>query len=219
MRKMSRVNGDHGKHDRRQSAGAEPPKKRNRVPPRAAAEHRQRHGQHADQGEAEDRVQRHLPAQVLERGPEQDRSKHQKGDPAEQSADLFAQSRGGLGLGTGEAPEQRSGNECGYEAGAAERGRDGVCQRRRGHRHDLQPRPRDQVPFRCEGEQQRRYRSDADPGEYSVPDLLHHDRDGVMGRSPTGLGVGGGERNQKQRHADAVVETALDVEPLADSRR
>ena len=54
--------------------GPEPAEERDRRPPRARSQHRDRDGDHADDGEAEHRVERDLPGQVADRRPEEHRA-------------------------------------------------------------------------------------------------------------------------------------------------
>ena len=48
-------------------------------------------GTHSHQREAEDRVQGQFPAQLAERGPEQDGAEEHEGDPVEHGAHLLAE--------------------------------------------------------------------------------------------------------------------------------
>ena len=58
-----------------------------------------------------------------------------------------------------------------------------------------------------------------DPAEHAVADLLEQQRDGAAAAGDLGFDVGDRDRGEQQRHADAVVEAALDVEALADPLR
>ena len=58
-----------------------------------------------------------------------------------------------------------------------------------------------------------------DAADEPVADLLEHQLDGGVVGDRAGLGLGERDRDEEQRHAEAVVEAALDVEPLADPRR
>ena len=64
-----------------------------------------------------------------------------------------------------------------------------------------------------------RDRAHADAGQRSVADLLEQQSQRRAVPDGTGLGVRDREHDQEQWHADAVVEAALDVEPLSDMRR
>ena len=94
--------------------------------------------------------------------------------------------------------------------GAAER------EQRACERHDLEPRPGDEAAAACVdddcGREPARERSEHD----AVPDLLCDEPRGVAVPDRALLGLGDRERDEEQGDADAVVESALDVEALAD---
>ena len=82
------------------------------------------------------------------------------------------------------------------------------------------------APPRCDriaaaGEDQYRGRDRAHPdsGQRSIADLLEQQSQRRAVPDGTGLGVRDREHDQKQWHANAIVEAALDVEPLSDLRR
>ena len=52
-----------------------------------------------------------------------------------------------------------------------------------------------------------------------VADLLEQERRGAAALRDLRFDVGHGHGREQQRHADSVVEPALDVEPLADPAR
>ena len=54
------------------------------------------------------------------------------------------------------------------------------------------------------------------PADEPVPDLLRDEPDGGAVADRALLGLGDGEGDEEDRHADPVVQPALDVEPLAD---
>ena len=54
------------------------------------------------------------------------------------------------------------------------------------------------------------------PPNDAVADLLEQQRPGAAAAGDLGMDVGGRHGREQQRHADPVVEPALDVEPLAD---
>ena len=58
-----------------------------------------------------------------------------------------------------------------------------------------------------------------DASDEAVPDLLEHQVDCGVRRHLAVVPLGDGERDEEERDADAVVEAALDVEPLPDPRR
>ena len=57
------------------------------------------------------------------------------------------------------------------------------------------------------------------PADDPEADLLEQERRGAATLRDLGLDVGHRDRREQQRHADPVVEPALDVQPLADPRR
>ena len=62
----------------------------------------------------------------------------------------------------------------------------------------------------------RRARARADEG--AVAELLDHERERAMRAGEPGLRGGDRQRDREDRHADAVVEPALDVEALTHQR-
>ena len=93
------------------------------------------------------------------------------------------------------------------EAGAGQQARPGARSRRRAGAH---LRPRRRTRRRCPR---------SHPGEDAVADLLEHqpNRGSVADRS--GLRLRDREHDPEQRHADPVVEAALDVQALSHSAR
>ena len=62
-------------------------------------------------------------------------------------------------------------------------------------------------------------RAGDDAAEEAEADLLHHEADSGRGAELAGLRLRDREHDEEQRHADAVVQTALDVQTLANPRR
>jgi hypothetical protein len=74
----------------------------------------------------------------------------------------------------------------------------------------------DQPPARGEPQREAAERARGDAADEPVADLLEHQLGrGVRRRRPR-VRLGEGDRDEEQRHAQTVVEPALDVEPLAD---
>ena len=59
-------------------------------------------------------------------------------------------------------------------------------------------------------------RAGEQPGEDAVADLLQHEMDCVVRGHLRRVRLGESDRDEEQRHADSVVQAALDVKPLAD---
>ena len=101
-------------------------------------------GSHAHHGEAEHRVERHLPGEVAERGPQEDRAEEEERDRVEQPAGLVEEVRVLGAAAAAEAAEDHPADERGDEAGAAQRSGDPVREQGRGDGDELQPGPLDQ---------------------------------------------------------------------------
>ena len=66
LREVGVLDEDHREHDRRQSPRPEPAEEGDRRSPGAGSEHRQRHGNHANERQAEKRIQDDLGGEVVE---------------------------------------------------------------------------------------------------------------------------------------------------------
>ena len=107
---------------------------------------RYRDGHHSNDRQAEDRVEDEAPAQLPQRGSEQDRPEDDEGDPVEYAPDLLSESVQVLGIALDHRPEDDAGDECRDEARPAEGGRGAIgedCARGRDH---LAPAALDHVP-------------------------------------------------------------------------
>ena len=115
--------------------------------------------------------------------------------------------------------EHETSDERGDEAGAADRISNSEGEAGAGHRHDLEPGAAD-VPVPT-GDHDDARGGDArkHSGQDAVADLLEHQpsRGPVADRSR--LGLRDREHDPEQRHADPVVEAALDVQSLSNSAR
>ena len=92
-------------------------------------------------------------------------------------------------------------------------GKDGA-----GGRHDLEPGGLDQPAPRTGHDGRRRDQPADHAAAESVADLFDDYSRRMCVTDAAGVGFGNGERDEEQRHANAVVEPAFDVEPLADPR-
>ena len=91
-----------------------------------------------------------------------------------------------------------------------------VGERRAGARDHLPPRARDQVSAAGVDDDRRDHEPAYDPADNPVADLLEQQRRGAAALRDLRFHVGHRHGREQQRHADPVVEPALDVEPLAD---
>ena len=93
-------------------------------------------------------------------------------------------------------------------------------EQRGGGGQDLQPVRLDQATARPRSAA-RAPPSDAgdDAADQPVADLLEHELRGRVLGDRAGVGLGERDRDEEERDAEAVVEAALDVEPLPDPRR
>ena len=79
------------------------------------------------------------------------------------------------------------------------------------------PLARDELSPLGIAEEDRTHRAGGDPAGHAPPDLLEHESDGVMRGDRILIRLRERQRDEEERHAEAVVQTALDVEPLPDS--
>jgi hypothetical protein len=186
---------------------------------RARAPHRDRDGDHAHEREAEDRVQRELPAELGQCGPEQEGAEEHERRTVEHGAYLLREFVELLRVAPQGQAEHDAGHERSDEAGPAQRACYSVGEGRTGGRDHLPPRGGDQIaPARLRddpGDQQARGHASQD----AVADLLHQQRGGAAPAGDLRFHVGRRDGREQQRHADAVVEPAFDVESLADPLR
>ena len=114
--------------------------------------------------------------------------------------------------------EDEAAHERGNEAAAAERSGDAVRQRSAGERDHLEPVLRHEPPRLGEAQDERSDGAGSDAADDAVADLLRHDACRCSATDHLLFRLCDGQRNEEQRHADAVVEPALDVQALADAR-
>ena len=101
--------------------------------------------EHPRDGQAEHRVEHELPAQLVERGAEQDGPEEHEGDAVEHVADVLAELVDVAGIPLERHPERHARDERGDEARAAERARRPVGERCARAGDDLPPRGVDQL--------------------------------------------------------------------------
>ena len=216
VRQVGILDEDHREHDRRQSARPEPAEERDGRAPRAGSEHRQDDGEHADDGQAEERIHDDLDGEVVERGHEHDGAEEDERDRTEQAARLLEEVAHLAPDLAAQPAEDGPADERGDEPAAVHPDRQPVGERGPGDRDDLNPdrideAARDTHPDHGCGREPRDHAADA-----SIPDLLEHELERGAVSDRARFRLGDRDRDQEQRHADAVVEPALDVEPLAN---
>ena len=118
-----------------------------------------------------------------------------------------------------EGAEHEAADERRDETGAADRIGDAEGEPGAGQRHDLEPGATD-VPVPT-GDHDDARGGDArnHPGQDAVADLLEHQPSGGPVADRSRLGLRDRQHDPEQRHADPVVEAALDVQSLANSAR
>ena len=174
-------------------------------------------GNHAHHRQAEKRIQDDLGGEIVEHRHEHDGAEEDEGDRAEQAARLLEE-EGHLApdLAAHRAEHGTSDEGC-DEPAAVHPHRQPVGECGPGDRHDLGPDRIDQAareayPDHGGGCESRHHATDA-----PVADLLEQKTERLATSGRALLRFGNRDRDQEQRHADAVVEPALDVEPLTDT--
>src|SRR3954451_21333591 len=133
-----------------------------------------------------------------------------------------ASATGSIRIATGivsQRAEQKATGERGDEDAPAQRAGNGGGEQRRGEAQDLQPLRLNQPPARGDPQGDTAERSGADTADEPVADLLEHELGSGMRRGSAGIGLGDGDRDEEQRHAQPVVKSALHVESLTDPGR
>ena len=176
-------------------------------------------GEHAHDGEAEDRVQGDLPRDVSESGAEEDGAEDDERDGREDGARLLDEVRDLAAPAPAQPAEDAAADEGRDEPRASDRLREAECEPGARERYDLEPRGVDEPTPSCLHDD----RGGRGPGdraaERAVADLLEHELDGVPVPDRPLLRLGDRERDQEERHADPVVQPALHVEALPDAHR
>ena len=139
VREVGILDQDHRKHDRCQSSRPEPAEERDRRSPGAGSEHRQGHGNHANEGQAEERVQDDLDGEVVERRHEHDGAEEDERDRAEQAARLFEEEAHLAPDLAAQPTEDGAADEGGDEPASVHPHREAVGERGPGDRDDLEP--------------------------------------------------------------------------------
>ena len=142
--KLGLLDHDQGEHDRGQTAGPEPAQESHRRHTSVRAHHRDRDGQHSHDGEAEDRVEGELPADLTQRGSEQDRPEEDECDPVEHASHLLGEPVDVLGIALDHRPEDEAGDEGRDEARSMKRHGGAVREGGAGGGDDLAPGALDQ---------------------------------------------------------------------------
>ena len=140
VREVGILDEDHREHDRRQSPRPEPAEEGDRRTPGAGSEHRQGHGNHADEGQAEERIQDDLDGEVVERRHEHDGAEEDERDRTEQAACLFEEVAHLAPDLAAQPAEDGAADEGGDESAAVHPYGQPVGERGPGDRDDLEPR-------------------------------------------------------------------------------
>ena len=117
------------------------------------------------------------------------------------------------------AAEDHPGDERRDEARSAERARGAVGECGAGGRDHLAPGAVDQVPPAGVDDDGADHEPADDPADDAVADLLEQQRARAAPFGDVRCDVRGGNGREQQRHADPVVEPALDVQSLANPPR
>ena len=183
-------------------------------------EHRDRDREHPHDRQAEHGVEHELQLSSPSAGPSRTAPKSTKVTPLSTLPTSSVSWLISSGSRLSASAEDHAGDERRDEARSVERARDAVGERGAGGRDHLPPRTRDQVPPAGVDDDRRRQ----EPGR--------RPRRRRRSRSPRAAAcrrcgrpeisrfhIGGGDGREQQRHADPVVEPALDVQALADPLR
>ena len=114
--KLGLLDHDHREDDRGQTAGSEPAEEAKCRHPGVRAQHPECDGHHPHDRQAENRVEGELPAQLTQRGSEQDRPEEDEGDPVEHASDLLGEPVHVLGVALDHRPEDHACDEGRDEA-------------------------------------------------------------------------------------------------------
>ena len=183
------------------------------------APHRDGHGDHPHEREAEHRIEDELPAEIGEGRAEQDGTEQDEGDAVQHRTDLFGQPVEPLGVASQRKAEHHAGRERGDEPRPAERVRDAICKTGAGRGDHLPPLVLDQAaPARLPDDHRDQDARDGAPQD-AVTDLLDQQRGRAPATADVRFHVGERNRGEQERDADAVVQPALDIQPLPDPRR
>ena len=203
--------------DRRRAARPEPAEERDGGASGSAPEHRDRDRDHPDEGEAQSRVQGDLPREVAQRRAEQHGAEDDEGHGREDGAGLLDEMGDVPAPPAPKAAEDRAADERRDEPRALDGLREPEREQRSGERHDLEPRLVDESTATCPHDDGSGRGTGDHAAEDAVADLLGDELRGVAVADRTVLRERDCERDEEERHADAVVQSALDVEALPDA--
>ena len=172
VREVGILDEDHRKDDRREATRPEPAEEGDRRSPGAGAQHRQTHGNHANERQAEKRIQDDLGGDVVEHGHEHDGAEEDERDCSEQAARLLEQERHLASDLSTEAAEDGASDERGDEPAAAHPHGQAVGERSPRHRYDLNPELIDEAAW------------DAHPDHGCGREPRNHAAEGIRTRSP-----------------------------------
>ncbi len=167
--------------------------------------------------QAEQRIQDDLGGEVVEHGHEHDGAEEDERDRTEQAARLFEEERHLAADLATQPAEDGTPDEGGDEPAAAHPHGKPVGERGPGDRDDLEPGRIDQAARDAEPDHGGGCEPRDHAAEASVADLLEHEVQRRAASDRALLRLGDRDHDQEKRHADAIVEPALDVEPLTDA--
>ena len=170
--------------------------------------------EHAHEGQAEKRIHDDLDGEVVEDGHEHDGAEEDERDRTEQAARLFEEEADLAPDLLAQAAEDRACDEGGDEPAAVHPHRQPVRERGPGDRDNLKPDRVDQAARVAHPDHGCRCESRDHAPDTAVADLLEQELERRAVSDRTRFRLGDRDRDQEQWHADAVVEPALDVEPL-----
>ena len=206
-------------HDRRGPTWAEPAEERDGRAARAGSEHRDGHRQHPNDREAEHRVQGDLPREVADRRSQKHGAEDDERGGSEDGSYLLEEVRDVAAALSPQGAEHAASHERRDEARAADRLGQAECEPGAGERHDLEPALVDEAAAARVDDDERRCGACDHSAEDSVPDLLENELHRVPMPDRALLGLRDREGDEEERDADPVVESALDVEALANADR
>ena len=197
--------------------GPEPAEKGQGRHARAGPDHGDRDRDHADNRQAEHGVEGDRPGHVSEHRAEEHGAEHDERHGVENLSELLDQMPDLAAASSPEDSEHEASDERGDETGAADRVCNSEGEAGAGHRHDLEPGAADVPVSTRDDDDARGGDARQHPGKDAVADLLEHESSCGPVPDRPGLRLCDGEHDPEQRHADPVVQAALDVQSLSDS--
>ena len=218
MREFRLGGEEHAEDDRGEAARPRPAEECDRRALGPGADQRERDRDHPHHGEAEHRVEHDLPVEVVQGGPDDRGSEDDERDRVQQLAALFEEVRDlAAGLAAESSEHQAADERRDEDAPSHPQGEPG-SEHGRGERVHLDPGALGPAAPDREALDERRPGARGEAGQASVADLLDDQVKGRVAGHGRRIDLREADRDEEERHADAVVQAALDVQTLPDQR-